>query len=195
MIIIDLGAATGHPQMHGASRPGPAAGIRGSPDRRVRVTTAIAQFMRELERVWDAHRDAAIVRRDLAASLAHLAADPSVWHLPAMTGAAGRQAFEQFYAEAFLPHLPADLVLTRMSRTVDRFHLVDETTVSFTHDRELPWLLPGVAPTGRRAEVLAVAIVGFDRGRIRSQRILWDHATLTAQLGIREDPSMATIDV
>jgi carboxymethylenebutenolidase len=148
------------------------------------VTTAIAQFMRELERVWDEHRDAAIVRRDLAASLAQLAAEPSVWHLPAMTGATGRQAFEQFYAEAFLPHVPADLVLTRMSRTVDRFHLVDETTVSFTHDQELPWLLPGVSPTRRRAEVLAVAIVGFERGRIRSQRILWDQATLTAQLGI-----------
>ena len=154
------------------------------------MTTAIAQFMRELERVWDEHRDAAIVRRDLAASLAHLAAEPSVWHLPGMTGAAGRQAFERFYAEALLPHLPADLVLRRMSRTVDRFHLVDETTVSFTHDRELPWLLPGVAPTRRRAEVLAVAIVGFERGRIRSQRILWDHATLTAQLRIPAPASM-----
>ncbi len=30
----------------------------------------------------------------------------------------------------------------------------------------------------------SVAIVGFERGRIRSQRILWDYATLTAQLGI-----------
>jgi carboxymethylenebutenolidase len=148
------------------------------------VTTAIAQFMRELERVWDEHRDAAIVRRDLAAALAHLAAEPSVWHLPAMTGAAGRQDFERFYAGDFLPHVPRDLVLTRKSRTVDRFHLVDETTVSFTHDREMPWLLPGVGPTHRQAEVLAVVIVGFDRGRIRSQRILWDHATLTAQLGI-----------
>jgi carboxymethylenebutenolidase len=71
-----------------------------------------------------------------------------------------------------------------MSRTVDRFRLVDETTVSFTHDRELPWLLPGVGPTHRPAEVLTITVVGFDRGLIASQRILWDHATLTAQLGI-----------
>jgi carboxymethylenebutenolidase len=154
------------------------------------VTTAIAQFMRELERVWDEHREAALVRRDLAASLAQLAGEPSVWHLPAMTGAAGREAFERFYAEALLPHVPADLVLSRRSRTVDRFHLVDEATVSFTYDQELPWLLPGVAPTRRRAEVLAVAIVGFERGRIRSQRILWDYATLTAQLGV---PALARL--
>jgi carboxymethylenebutenolidase len=67
---------------------------------------------------------------------------------------------------------------------VDRWRLVDETTVSFTHDRELPWLLSGVRPTFRRAQVLAIAVVGFDRTRIRSQRILWDHATLLGQLGI-----------
>jgi carboxymethylenebutenolidase len=148
------------------------------------VTTAIAQFMRELERVWDEHREASLVRRDLSGSLAQLAAEPSVLHLPAMTGAAGREPLERFYAEEFLPHLPADLTVTRQSRTVDRFRLVDETTVSFTHDQELPWLLPGLSPTYRRAEVLAVAIVSFQRGRIRSQRILWDLATLTGQLGV-----------
>jgi len=58
--------------------------------------------------------------------------------------------------------------------------------VSFTHDRELPWLLPGVAPTHERAEVLTIAVVGFERGRISSQRVLWDHATLSAQLGLVE---------
>ena len=140
--------------------------------------------MRELERVWDEHREASVVRRDLAGTLSHLAAQPSVWHLPAGTGATGRPALEQFYAAEFLPYVPADLAITRGSRTVDRFHLVDETTVSFTHDQELPWLLPGVDATHRRAEVRAIAIVGFERGRIRSQRIHWDHATLAVQLGI-----------
>src|ERR1700722_20110894 len=68
----------------------PAAGATRAPDGRGQVTTAIAQFMRDLERVWDEHREAALVRHDLAASLAQLAPEPSVWHLPAMTGAAGR---------------------------------------------------------------------------------------------------------
>ncbi len=140
--------------------------------------------MRELERAWDTHRDALLIRRDLAAALAPLAAEPSVVHRPAMTGATGRLALERFYAEQLLPHLPGDLTLSAISRTVDRWRLVDETTVSFTHDRVLPWLLPGIKPTYRRAEVLAIAVVGFERTRIRSQRILWDHATLAAQLGI-----------
>jgi carboxymethylenebutenolidase len=148
------------------------------------VTQAIAHFMAELARVWDDHTTALLGQRDLAAASRHLAADPSVLHIPAMTGAVGVQALERFYAEDFLPHLPGDLTLTRISRTVDRFRLVDETTVSFTHDLELPWLLPGVGATGRRAQVLAISIVSFERMRIRSERVLWDYATLTAQLGV-----------
>jgi carboxymethylenebutenolidase len=140
--------------------------------------------MRDLEQAWDAHQQALLQRRDLAAALASLAAEPAVTHIPAMTGATGRQAVERFYADQLLPHLPEDLELRRISRTVDRWRLVEETTVSFTHDRELPWLLPGTEPTFRRAEVLAIAVVGFDRTRIRSQRVLWDQVTLAAQLGL-----------
>jgi hypothetical protein len=73
-----------------------------------------------------------------------------------MTGATGRRAVERFYADQLLPHLPKDLDLRRISRTVDRWRLVDETTVSFTHDRT----------------------------RIRSQRVLCDQASPAAQLGL-----------
>ena len=148
------------------------------------MTTAIAQFMLELERVWDEHLAALLGRRDLAAALARMSAEPSVLHMPAMTGGTAGPGVERFYAQVLLPSLPADLTLTRISRTVDRWRLVDELTVSFTHDRELPWLLPGIEPTHRRAEVLAIAVVAFQRGRIRSVRALWDHATLTAQLDL-----------
>jgi carboxymethylenebutenolidase len=148
------------------------------------VTQAIAQFMVDMASVWDEHTSALLGPGDLAAAARHLAADPSVLHMPVMTGAAGEQALKRFYAEEFLPHLPADLTRTRISRTVDRFRLVDETTVAFTHDCELPWLLPGISPTHRRAEVLTVAVVSYARGRIRSVRVLWDYATLTAQLGV-----------
>jgi carboxymethylenebutenolidase len=153
------------------------------------MTTQIAQFMVRLEGVWDAHLRAALVDHDLDGALADMAAEPTVTHLPAMTGAAGRDALRRFYAEDVFGHVPADLELRRISRTVDRFQLVDETIVSFTHDRELPWLLPGVAPTGGHAEVLTVAIVSFRRGQISAQRILWDMATLSAQLGLAATPA------
>jgi carboxymethylenebutenolidase len=147
------------------------------------MTIEIAAHMNGLERAWDAHLHA-VLTRDRPGTASGLAADPSVRHVPAMTGGQGRAAVDQFYAGDLLPNLPAGLSLTRISRTVDRWRLVDESTVSFVHDRELPWLLPGAAATGRQAEVTAIAVVTFRRGQITALRVLWDHATLAAQLGL-----------
>ena len=51
--------------------------------------------MRELEHVWDEHTDALLARRDVTASLATVAPVPSILHIPAMTGAVGRQVPER----------------------------------------------------------------------------------------------------
>ena len=66
--------------------------------------------------------------------MADMAAAISVRHIPMMTEAEGWPEVEHFYRDVVLPHLPGDLAFTRRSRTVDRFHLVDELTVSFLHD-------------------------------------------------------------
>jgi len=152
------------------------------------MTTEIAQFMRKLEGRWDDHLDALLARADVDAAMADMTAATALQHIPTMTGAAGRPALERFYRDVMLPHLPADLGFTRRSRTVDRFHLVDELTVSFVHDREVPWLIPGIEPTGRNASVAAIVVVDFDRGAIASQRTLWDGASLAAQLGVTVGP-------
>ena len=153
------------------------------------MTTEIAQFLRKLEARWDGHMAALFTRRDVDAAMADMTAAASLRHIPTMTGAEGRPALEHFYRDVMLPHLPADLGFTRRSRTVDRFHLVDELTVSFVHDREVPWLIPGVEPTGRNASVAAIVVVDFDRGAIASQRTLWDGASLAAQLGVTVGPA------
>jgi len=152
------------------------------------MTTEIAQFMRKLERRWDDHLEALFTRRDVDAAMADMTAATSVRHIPTMTGAEGRTEVEDFYRDVVLPHLPGDLAFTRRSRTVDRFHLVDELAVSFVHDCELSWLIPGVEPTGRHASVAAIVVVDFDRGAIASQRTLWDAASLAAQLGVPVEP-------
>jgi carboxymethylenebutenolidase len=81
-----------------------------------------------------------------------------------------------------------------VSRTVDKCRVVEESIVRFTHDRELPWLLPGAAPTHRRAELVAISIATFTHSRVNAHRTrslmtasrtLWDHVTLVAQLGAR----------
>jgi carboxymethylenebutenolidase len=151
------------------------------------MTTEIARFMRKLEDMWDAHVDALLHRRDVDAAMSNMTATPSVRHIPTMTGADGRPALDRFYRDSLLPHLPGDLGLSRRSRIVDRFRLVDELTVSFVHDRELAWLIPGIGPTGRQASVTAIVIVEFERGAIASQRTLWDCASLGTQLGVTID--------
>ena len=101
-------------------------------------------------------------------------------------GATGRDDLRRHLADV-AAHLPADLAFVRLSRTVDRFRVVDEERVTFTHDQELRWLLPGVAPTGRRAEVLAVSVATVRQGRLLGLRTLWDLTTLLAGLGLPAD--------
>ena len=70
-----------------------------------------------------------------------------------------------------------DTVITPLSRTVgETGQVVDELIISFTHDCEMPAMLPGVAPTGRKVMIPFVVVVGFD-GR-------QDHAT-SASIGTR----------
>ena len=145
------------------------------------MTMGVQQLMLEVERIRDSFHGAVFSAPDLDTALAATAAECVLLNLPMGTGAHGA-GLRRFLAEDVLPHLPADLTFRRISRTVDRWRLVEEATVGFTHDRELPWLLPGVAPTHLRVEVLAISVVSIRHSRITSHRTLWDHCGLLAQL-------------
>ena len=56
--------------------------------------------------------------------------------------------------------------------------------ISFTHTIEMPWLLPGVGPTGRYVEVPLVAIVSFRDGKLAHENIYWDQASVLKQIGL-----------
>ena len=147
------------------------------------MTPGIQELMREVERVRDVFwRD--VLAGDVDAALAACAPAVALVHLPGGTGASGVEELRSFLSRDVVGHLPADLAYARTSRTVERFRVVDEERVAFTHDRELPWLLPGVAPTGRRADVLAVSICTVRQRRVLGMRVHWDLATLRTQLGV-----------
>ncbi|MFY9663105.1 MAG: ester cyclase, partial [Candidatus Cybelea sp.] len=46
------------------------------------------------------------------------------------------------------------------------------------------WMLPGVAPTGKRVEVAFAVVVGFKDGKISHEHIYWDQACLLEQIGL-----------
>jgi carboxymethylenebutenolidase len=139
---------------------------------------------KDLGEVFDAHTGAEFETRDIDATMATMAGTPSVTHVPVMTGGYGRDAVRRFYQTWFIGHWPKDTALKRLSRTVGQDRVVDEVIVSFTHDCEMPALLPGVAPTGRKVVLPHVVVVGFDNGKIAYEHIYWDHASLLVQIGL-----------
>jgi carboxymethylenebutenolidase len=139
---------------------------------------------KDLGEVFDAHTGAEFETRDIDATMATMTETPSVTHVPVMTGGHGREAVRRFYETWFIGRWPKDTALKRLSRTVGQDRVVDEVIVSFTHDCEMPALLPGVAPTGRKVVLPHVVVVGFDNGKIAYEHIYWDHASLLVQIGL-----------
>jgi carboxymethylenebutenolidase len=76
--------------------------------------------------------------------------------------------------------------MTPISRTIGNDQLVDEMVFKFTHTIRMDWMLPGLAPTGRRVEVPLVAIVKFREGKLAHEHIYWDQASVLVQLGLIE---------
>jgi carboxymethylenebutenolidase len=134
---------------------------------------------------FDAHTDSEFKTCDIEATMATMGDKPHVTHVPTMTGGVGRDGVRAFYESWFIGHWPADTEITPISRTVGEDRVVDEVIISFTHDCEMPALLPGVRPTGCKVTIPFVVVVGFDKDcNIEFERIYWDQASMLVQLGL-----------
>ena len=138
----------------------------------------------DLEALWEMHTTCEFATRDVAATMRTMVAEPYVNHVPVMTGGVGQRDLARFYANHFIPKLPADTKLVPISRTVGADRIVDEMLSCFTHDTEIDSLLPGVPPTGKYVEVPTVAIVNFRGDKICHEHIYWDQASVLVQIGL-----------
>jgi carboxymethylenebutenolidase len=143
-----------------------------------------------LTELWQEHTSHEFVTRDVESTLATMVEDAYVNHVPVLTGGEGKDALRRFYSRDFIPCMPPDTKLTPVSRTIGESQLVDEMIFSFTHTQEMPWMLPGIAPTNRPVEVPLVAIVGFREGKLACERIYWDQASVLKQIGLITDPAL-----
>jgi carboxymethylenebutenolidase len=134
--------------------------------------------------LWEQHIAAEFQKHDVEATLPTMTLDPHVIHMPVMTGGAGLEGVREFYSKYFIPGLPPDNEIVLVSRTIGLNRLVDELVHRFTHTIEMPWMLPGVPPTGKRVAVPVVAIVEFQDGKIAREHIYWDQASVLVQLGV-----------
>src|SRR5580700_6002445 len=149
----------------------------------------------DLARLWEEHTDHEFSTRDTEATLATMVEDAYVNHVPVLTGGAGKSALRIFYSLDFIPRMPPDTKLTPISRTVGEDQLVDEMIFSFTHTREMPWMLPGIPPTGRYVEVALVVIVRFRDGKLAHEHIYWDQASVLVQLGLLDSDKLPVAGV
>jgi carboxymethylenebutenolidase len=144
----------------------------------------------DLSGLWDKHCEYEFGTRDVAATMKTMVANPYVNHVPTMTGGVGAEELARFYQHHFVNGNPADTKLVPISRTVGADRLVDEMLFCFTHDREIDWMLPGVAPTGKYVEVPLVAIVCFRGNKLYHEHIYWDQASVLAQIGLIDKNSL-----
>jgi carboxymethylenebutenolidase len=138
----------------------------------------------DLGAIFDEHVASEFVAKDVDATMRTMTAEPYVWHVPALSGAAGAEAVRTFYSSQFIDHTPADAVLHPISRTVSPERVIDEFMFEFTHDSELPWMLPGIAATGRSVRIPMVVVMGLEGDKVAYERICWDQASVLVQIGV-----------
>ncbi len=122
---------------------------------------------------------------DLDATMATMTDNPHLINLAVPVGGEGREGVLAFYRERLVGmFFPPDVEMSPISNTVCANRIVDELVVSFTHTMELKWMLPGVAPTGKKVVVAIVVIAGVEDGKISYEHIYWDQASVLVQIGL-----------
>jgi len=137
-----------------------------------------------LQQLWEEHVRHEFATHNTDDTLATMVEDAYVNHIPVLTGGVGKNELREFYSKRFIPQMPPDTEMTPISRTIGNDQLVDELVFKFTHTIRMDWMLPGIAPTGKRVEVPLVAIVRFREGKLSHEHIYWDQASVLVQIGL-----------
>jgi carboxymethylenebutenolidase len=137
-----------------------------------------------MEKLWEEHLASEFQSKSAEAAINTMVERPSVNHVPVMTGGVGRKQLTHFYDHYFIPQMPPDTQITPVSRTIGHNRLVDEFVIKFTHSLQMDWLLPGVPPTNKPVEVAIVTVIQFQDGKMVSERIYYDQASILVQVGL-----------
>ena len=97
----------------------------------------------DLGGLFDKHVSSEFEVKDADATMETMTGDPTVIHVPVLTGGRGTQELHAFYRDWFIPAWPDDVEVEQVSRTVGSERVVDELIIRFTHTCEMPFWLPG----------------------------------------------------
>ena len=144
----------------------------------------------DLGAVFDAHIEREFADQDVDATMKTMVPEPYVYCVPVATGAFGGQEVRRFYSEHFINQIPKDATVTPISRTIGKDQVVDEIIVSFTHDTQWDYLLPGIPPTGKHVELPHVVVMKFENGKVAHEHVWWDQASLLVQVGLLDPANL-----
>jgi carboxymethylenebutenolidase len=159
------------------------------------VNKSLTTAQQRLSDLWEEHVQHEFSTRHTEKTLATMVEDAYVNHIPVLTGGSGRDELREFYSKRFIPQMPPDTEMTPVSRTIGEDQLVDEMIFKFTHTIPMDWMLPGVAPTGKRVEIPLVAIVQFKEGKLAHEHIYWDQASVLVQIGLLDPAKLPVAGV
>jgi hypothetical protein len=99
---------------------------------------------KDLGTVFDEHVRHEFEDHDVEATMKTMVREPYVHQVPTLTGGVGYNGVYNFYKNHFIGKTPSDTNITHISRTVGKDQVVDELIVSFTHNMEVDFILPGI---------------------------------------------------
>jgi carboxymethylenebutenolidase len=148
----------------------------------------------QMVELWERHTACEFALKDADLAVSTMVDDAVVMHLPTMSGGFGKENLRHYYADVFIPGIPADTTSEVIARSVGDGLLVEEFIMRMTHNQAIPFLLPGLAPTDKAVEVPTVVIVKFRGDLMESERLYWDQATVLRQVGLI-DASLPLADI
>jgi len=169
--------------------------IQDSTKRETPITTTDPKEFNDLGALFDGHIEREFVDRDVDATMATMVPEPYVYSVPSMIGGFGGRGVRRFYSEHFVHQIPKDAKVTPISRTLGKDQVVDEFILSFTHDTQWDYLLPGIPPTGKRVELPHVVVMKFENGKIAHEHVWWDQASLLVQVGLLDPANLPVVGV
>jgi len=169
--------------------------IQDLPRGALAVSAAIPNEASDLSALFDGHIASEFADFDVDATMKTMVPEPYVHCVPIMTGSSGGQGVRRFYSEHFINQIPKDAKVTSISRTVGKDQVVDELIVSFTHNTQWDYLLPGIPPTGKKVELPHVVVMKFENGKVAHEHVWWDQASLLVQVGLLDPASLPVAGV
>ena len=152
------------------------------------------QKQKEILAIFNRHVQAEL-SGDLETTMATMTDHPHLYNMPNHMGGEGREAVRNFYRDHLVGKFwPPDVKMETISQTVDEHQLVEELRISFTHTTPIEWMLPGIAPTGKKVVIAFVVLVGIEKGKVSFEHIYWDQASVLAQIGLLNPTGLPIAD-